>query len=57
MLLACVFVTRYQAAQQQWSKVSFTERRAVLMDINDWVLEHQEEVPHSRCMTSAHRMS
>jgi acyl-CoA reductase-like NAD-dependent aldehyde dehydrogenase len=33
-----------RVAQREWANVSFDERRAVLMDVMDWCLEHQDEI-------------
>jgi len=31
-------------AQQEWGKSSFAERRNLLLDILDWVVENQEQI-------------
>lgn len=36
--------TRARKASEQWKRTNFDERRALLMDIHDWVLTHQEEI-------------
>ncbi|NVB42819.1 aldehyde dehydrogenase family protein [Pseudenhygromyxa sp. WMMC2535] len=37
-------VARARAAQPRWAATSFAERRAVLRDILDWIIEHQAEI-------------
>ncbi|PRP95031.1 Succinate-semialdehyde dehydrogenase [NADP(+)] [Enhygromyxa salina] len=37
-------VARARAAQPRWAATSFAERRAVLADLLEWIVEHQSEI-------------
>lgn len=37
-------VARARVAQAQWSQTSFAERRAVLMDVMQYIIDHQDDI-------------
>jgi acyl-CoA reductase-like NAD-dependent aldehyde dehydrogenase len=44
MSVSLFFFQLARAAQKEWEKVDWDERRAVLMDLNDWILENQQTI-------------
>ena len=49
-------IDKAQAAQEQWAKTTFTQRRQVLRCIKAYIMEHQEDICRVACLDSGKTM-